>query len=801
MKIILVSLFTLLSLTFYSQITSVPQAGMNEPNMIDICPCDTIVFSLENDLQDVIVNYWYLDDELVYEGLNPTNALSFCFSGQFNLEVVLLHTDSSSITENATIRVSTLPNFSELLATEYGTCDGQTLDLLGGFVDTANYSGFTMTANTIPSISIEESGVNLPIPDNDGICFEMTTTISGYNPNAVISSPDEISNLFINIDHTYMADLIITYFCPNGSSITTHQQGGGSTNIGEIGVGGLDYYWSADTIHNTWDEAANGVADLPGGTYESLESFENFVGCPLNGEWGITICDVWSNDQGTIYDWGINLNFNNTDSVFSPEVVNAYWEPSSWIIAENDLSITVLQEEPQYEYTFVVENNFGCSFSQDVEVNISEPVDLDLLDQMTMACSDQEIIIEASTDSLCSIDSGSYSYCYADNENITWTYCPDEVGNGAMMTMQFEGGYLENNYDYIYFYDGMDSSAPFLGDHDQDLTNISYTATNASGCITAILVTDGSVNCGSNGYTPISYTVSCGDVNNYSWSWEPAEFLNDSNIPSPQITDVYNDIMIFTATISDPNNPECYITHEVQVNAETLNNVGEDAETSICSNDQNTSLFDILNGTPSGEGIWLNSDNEPVSGIFSPEFSGIYEFHYTFNNCNSYSTIIINVTDAPTIPTILNDNLFLITDINEGYQWYLNGSTLVGSTNQSLTAPIDGSYTVEVFNENGCSSFSEAIIIGDGNNITEIEQIIFSIVPNPLSSLTTLTFENVYNVYEVTLYTMEGRTVQAYKNVVGKLKIEKGILANGLYTLQVRSAQSGRIINKKLIVQ
>ena len=56
-----------------------------------------------------------------------------------------------------------------------------------------------------------------------------------------------------------MGDLVISIVCPNGQSMTVHQQGGGNTFLGEpidndadgsLGVG-FDYYWAPDASTGT----------------------------------------------------------------------------------------------------------------------------------------------------------------------------------------------------------------------------------------------------------------------------------------------------------------------------------------------------------------------------------------------------------------------------------------------------------------------------------------------------------------------------------------------------------------------
>ncbi len=125
--------------------------------------------------------------------------------------------------------------------------------------------------------------------------------------------------------------------CPNGTSVNVFNAytsnnglfpdgfGGGGTFLGQAmdvangtpGVG-WDYCFSDMTAWGTLgDELALGNTlpsggQTPGnsmapGTYLPEESFDALIGCPLNGNWTITIRDNISIDDGYIMFWGIGI--------------------------------------------------------------------------------------------------------------------------------------------------------------------------------------------------------------------------------------------------------------------------------------------------------------------------------------------------------------------------------------------------------------------------------------------------------------------------------------------------------------
>ena len=128
----------------------------------------------------------------------------------------------------------------------------------------------------------------------------------------------KLTIVYINMEHSYMGDLVITFICPNGQSILVHGQEGAGT-FGEPvdseadpntpGVG-YDYAWSPDATNGTWgDNAGFSTA----GTYQSTQSFTNLDGCPLNGVWQIEICDLLPSDNGFVFDACINFEIGCTD--------------------------------------------------------------------------------------------------------------------------------------------------------------------------------------------------------------------------------------------------------------------------------------------------------------------------------------------------------------------------------------------------------------------------------------------------------------------------------------------------------
>lgn len=257
-------------------------------------------------------------------------------------------------------------------------CTGEQVDL------SVSIEGQPFTLE--PSVDF---GGGLFIPDEPGQCFSSELTFTQFIPGqTILSAADAIENFFINFEHSYMGDLTITFECPNGQSMMVHQQGGNGTFLGipvdndgdpdTPGVG-FDYFWDPDATNGTWAE--NGGGTLPAGAYESVQTWGNLDGCPLNGVWQMEICDLWASDNGFVFDWAIQfadslypaeLSFTPTfglecDSTFwtTPQQAQNNLLSGQWNCAEAGVTV----ETPGTQvYTAHAVNNFGCEYTQDVEV-------------------------------------------------------------------------------------------------------------------------------------------------------------------------------------------------------------------------------------------------------------------------------------------------------------------------------------------------------------------------------------------------------------------------------------------------
>ncbi|MDA3819200.1 MAG: proprotein convertase P-domain-containing protein, partial [Candidatus Delongbacteria bacterium] len=151
------------------------------------------------------------------------------------------------------------------------------------------------------------------LPDGSGVSYTTSIIVSGYATDATITSPFDLVSVCVNMEHSFLGDLIISLTAPDGTTIILQDQGGGSTFLGEpidpgTGPGvGYDYCWTPNPMYGTMSQTADVYSTLPAGNYASYEPFSDLIGCPVNGMWTLTITDNWAIDDGYIFNWGINL--------------------------------------------------------------------------------------------------------------------------------------------------------------------------------------------------------------------------------------------------------------------------------------------------------------------------------------------------------------------------------------------------------------------------------------------------------------------------------------------------------------
>jgi hypothetical protein len=156
---------------------------------------------------------------------------------------------------------------------------------------------------------------------------------------------------------------------------------------------------------------------------------------------------------------------------------------------------------------------------------------------------------------------------------------------------------------------------------------------------------------------------------------------------------------------------------------------------------------------------------------------------------NGFGTIAFDAIELE----VIQEGDELIASGGDSYQWYLNSDLLNGETGSVLGILGSGSYSVEAFNDAGCSVFSEPVLVTSLNSYTLPK---FRIVPNPASRY--FTVSGGERIDELMIKDSYGKTVKSI-SIPSSGNIDISDLSPGLYLLEIHT--EGSIQIKKLIIE
>lgn len=294
------------------------------------------------------------------------------------------------------IRVSTRPSFSTCGPAQSPICLGRVTELFGG-VTGSDTVGVDPVSTNFPIGGV--FGTQTYLPDGSGINYTTDISISGFTPGITIQNASDIEKMCVKMEHSYLGDLEMMLTCPSGLSINVFNSysgsglfpggfGGGSTflggaydnNTGNIGYceeycfsnsGNAMPAWVNGFTPTTATGPSAGQMVTPG-LYQPEQSFvPALTGCPINGTWTLTVRDNLGIDDGYICEWGIYFNstLHPNSETYAPSITSTNWLPDTTIISNQDTNIIVQPNSlGPTNYTFVVEDEFGCYYDTVITV-------------------------------------------------------------------------------------------------------------------------------------------------------------------------------------------------------------------------------------------------------------------------------------------------------------------------------------------------------------------------------------------------------------------------------------------------
>ncbi|NJL74154.1 MAG: PKD domain-containing protein [Saprospiraceae bacterium] len=280
------------------------------------------------------------------------------------------------------VRISAKPQFT--IAATPQICAGDTINLTG----TTNniLSGTTVNANSLEGVFQPryERSDSLFLPDGKGVAYETSVNITQFGTGQRLTDIDDLLGICAVMEHSYMRDLQISIKCPDGTTVMLQnfEAVGKEVLLGEpiddaanLAPGiGYQYCWTPNATSGTWfsydGRFLSAGQTLPPGDYNSFQSLDSLLGCPLNGLWTITVEDYLIQDNGYIFEWSIGFNPDLYPALekFESVITDFGWETNS---------STTLQATPdaagENAYRFFTTDAFGCTYDTMVVVQALPP--------------------------------------------------------------------------------------------------------------------------------------------------------------------------------------------------------------------------------------------------------------------------------------------------------------------------------------------------------------------------------------------------------------------------------------------
>ncbi len=249
---------------------------------------------------------------------SPIASFSFDVGGVHKVSLIVVDNIgcASLVSDTTIVLVSPTPSFNGTTAPQLA-CEGNSVALVGMATQAP------MVGSPV-GCSADENGIDLiddPTPS-------ISTLQIVASPAAVLTEIAQLGDICIDLEHSFMGDLILTVSCPNGNSVILHDQGGSGTFLGDANDsdGGGDivpgtcfqYCFGLDPEFATLAQSVEGGltpnviptsqgSAIGPGRYASVQPLAQLLGCPLNGTWTFSSQDMFGSDNGYLCGWCISF--------------------------------------------------------------------------------------------------------------------------------------------------------------------------------------------------------------------------------------------------------------------------------------------------------------------------------------------------------------------------------------------------------------------------------------------------------------------------------------------------------------
>lgn len=662
--------------------------------------------------------------------------------GEYLVDLTIIDDNGCTNLNSEVIKVwvSTDPNFNTIISDPI-ICLGESACIDGSQITPTTY---------VPYPGSSVSGGTY-LPDDVGACFSATIDFDNFNPGQQLVDINDLIDICVEIEHTYMGDLVGTITCPDGTSVVLHQQGGSNTNLGDpihvddstqIGVG-WEYCWSPTATNGTWVDNSDGSGSpntmpnsstgttgensLIPGTYESLNPLTTLVGCPLNGVWELEFCDLLGSDDGFVFDFSIELDPNIYPSLttFTPSIGldsdSTFWTANllelsliDSVSTDGNLICLTPLDTGIYYYTFNATDDFGCTYDTTVSI-IVEPGPSVNAGNDTFACFGNEVQLTAS---------GDFNEPQSVNGCSSFTIdMHDSFGDG-WNGFQIEVVINGVSVGFYTFINGSDNQATFnVAEGDAIYINtisgaydseVSYEIEDCNGNV-IFAETSSSLTIGNNVWD----NYGGGNLpSDFNFNWTPTVGLDNPTIYNPTITVTAQ--QTYVVEIWETGHQSCATFDTLLVDLVIGLSAGDDGDTSVCKTYSPFDMFNVLEGSPSSGGVWVDELGSSVSNMFDPQIHSTGNYLYIVGavDCadtayvfvNNPNEVSINST-SPDTTICINGTATISAQASNGFSPYnlVWSNGLIGNGPHSVTPAIETTYYVYALDSLGCISQTDSL--------------------------------------------------------------------------------------------
>ncbi|MBK8709357.1 MAG: gliding motility-associated C-terminal domain-containing protein [Flavobacteriales bacterium] len=699
-------------------------ASMSEAAPAMVCIGEAVTFNSTGSIAApgfaIASRQWEWGDGTFQNGAPAVASHAYSAPGAYTAQLYLVDNNGCASTNRVDLEVlvGTEPDFIGTGGDVLG-CVGETLCL-----------DAVVNATTFNELPTGDLGNGVFLPDDVGSCFNAELTFTQFAAGQTLNSINDLLSICVNIEHSFIGDLVVNIISPTGQTVTMHQQGGGATFLGVPVDNDLQpnaqgtcwqYCFSPSATNGTWVDNAGGT--LPAGTYESLNNLNGLIGSQLNGIWQLQICDLWASDNGFVCDWNIDFDpalfpdLLEFTPVYGTDCDSSSWSgPNIGSATANCQGICTTPPGPgNYPYVYTVTDNFGCTYDTTVVISVIPPPVVSAGPDASTCAAPVQLgasITSGGFPTNCTYELwlrdsygdgwtfGSSITIIVDGVSSTWTLGDGDLGfvtiavnNGSSIVLDYDAAFLFNGEQGFTLFDS--NTAQVYNSPNGPPSGIAWS---------------GSAYCPGGGFT---------------YSWSPTAGLSNPNIANPIAT--VAGTTVYCVTAYQDGHPGCPATDCMTITVDNTVDAGGNGTITVCSSSPSFGLFPLISGTPLSGGTWTAPDGSPHSATFQPgtDVPGIYTYTVVGSgacgSASASSTVTVSVNPLPNAGA--NANIVVCsTDASVNLFTQLGGTPEVGGSwsgpsGSAFTNPFNpatgsaGTYTYTIAGVAPCPSSTATVTV------------------------------------------------------------------------------------------